>query len=327
MRKGWHKFTFGLFLLLFVLIIYTIWDNNRVKVVNQDIVIDNLPDELEGFKVLQVTDLHEKKFGANQERLIELINSIDYDAIIFTGDMLISENSKNYEPFYTLLEGINNKEHALFVPGNTDPSSYEVFQENKLSKVEFMEGMEKRGVKLLESEYTVEKRDASLYFVDFELSILNQKKKVVIPEGANSKEWLLMKHRNQLLDDLSNLYRAIKPDDVLIALNHYPIVDSRIDQIRDDPNQVFREFDLILAGHYHGGQIRLPFVGALFVPEPYYKRSGLFPPQDRVKGLWEYKQTKQYVSTGLGSSQTISFLKFRLFNTPEINVLSLKRNR
>jgi len=43
-----------------------------------------------------------------------------------------------------------------------------------------------------------------------------------------------------------------------------------------------------------------------------------------VKGLWEYKQTKQYVSAGLGTSDAIPFLKFRLFNPPEINVLTLK---
>jgi predicted MPP superfamily phosphohydrolase len=40
-----------------------------------------------------------------------------------------------------------------------------------------------------------------------------------------------------------------------------------------------------MAGHYHGGQFRIPFVGALFVLEAWYEKSGLFPPQDRVKGL------------------------------------------
>ncbi|MGM0874200.1 MAG: metallophosphoesterase [Bacillota bacterium] len=322
MRKAGGKFLLGLLLLIMVLVIYTVWDNNRIKVVEQEIAINNLPEEVDGFKILQVTDLHEKVFGTNQERLIEEINSIDYDAIVFTGDMLISGNSSNYEPFYELLEGINNKEHALFVPGNSDPSSYVVDHEKKLKKHEFIEGMELRGVKLLESINSVEKGTSHIHFVDFELSILDPQMRAAIP--TEGKSAIYVQHRNQLLKEMSKL-GAANDSDVLIALNHYPVVDARIDQLMNNPNNEFREYDLIMAGHYHGGQIRLPFIGALFVPEPYYERSGLFPPQDRVKGLWEYKQTKQYVSAGLGSSQTVSFLKFRLFNPPEINVLTLKK--
>lgn len=113
-------------------------------------------------------------------------------------------------------------------------------------------------------------------------------------------------------------------DEIVIALNHYPIADERIDYIKKDPATEWVDLDLIIAGHYHGGQIRVPFLGALFVPEPWYEPHSFFPPQDRVKGLWEYAETKQYVSAGLGTSDAIPFLKFRLFNPPEINVMTLK---
>lgn len=321
MGKAGGRVLVGLFLLLVVLIIYTIWDNNRIKVVEQDIAIDNLSEEVDGFKILQVTDLHEKQFGENQEKLIEKINSIDYDVIVFTGDMLISGTSDNYGPIYALLEGIDNKEHALFVPGNSDPKTYVYDEHMNLKKHEFIEGMEKRGVKLLESIHTVETESTDIHFVDFELSIMDPQKQAARPTDAKIAKYV--QHRNQLRNEMSKL-DAANDSDVVIALNHYPIVDARIDQIINNPANLFRKYDLIMAGHYHGGQIRLPFIGALFVPEPYYERSGLFPPQDRVKGLWEYKQTKQYVSAGLGSSQTVSFLKFRLFNPPELNVLTLK---
>ncbi|MCM3650403.1 metallophosphoesterase [Metabacillus litoralis] len=323
MRKAGGKVLLGLLLLFIVLVFYTVWDNNRIKVVEQDIVIENLADELEGYKILQITDLHEKVFGENQERLIEKINSIDYDVIVFTGDMLISGTSDNYAPIYALLEGIDNKEHALFIPGNSDPKNYVFDQDKNLKKHEFIEGMESRGVHLLESFHSVEKGSSHIHFVDFELSILDLQNRLPIPTEVKSARRSIIQHYNLLLDEMSKLESA-NDSDVLIALNHYPVVDARIDQIKNNPANIFREYDLIMAGHYHGGQIRLPFIGALFVPEPYYERSGLFPPQDRVKGLWEYKQTKQYVSAGLGSSQTVSFLKFRLFNPPELNVLTLK---
>ncbi len=275
-----------------ILVIYTIWDNNRVIIVEQDIWVEDLPDELEGFKILQMTDLHEKEFGEDQQKLINKINSITYDVITLTGDYLKSQNSKNYSATYKILEGIRNNEHILYVPGNTDPIPYIVKNEIVI-KNPFLLGLEKREVKLLESVYTINRNGAVVQFVNFEESI----------KKPNLK-------RNSSM---------------LIALNHYPIVDVRIDQIKENPNQHFPNYDLIIAGHYHGGQIRLPFIGALFVPEAWYEKGGLFPPKDRVKGLWQYNHTKQYVSAGLGSSNAIPFLNFRFLNTPEINVLTLRR--
>lgn len=88
-----------LFIIVLILLIYTIIDNNRVNFVEQDIVIEHLSEDLEGFTILQITDLHEKEFGKDQSRLIKRVNSTSYDAIVFTGDMLDSKKSKNYGPF------------------------------------------------------------------------------------------------------------------------------------------------------------------------------------------------------------------------------------
>jgi len=330
LRKNLNRGMIGLLLLIVTLVIYTIWDNNRITVAKQDIIIDHLPKEFEGYKILQVTDLHEKEFGKDEKRLIQAINSIHYDAIVFTGDMLVNRQSKNYKPFYKLLEGIKNKENAFYVPGNEDPDVYHINSKGVLDKNEFVKGIEKRGVKLLESIYSIKRGKANIHFVDFEMSILEPSQQIqqingiVTPNYAKSKQYV--DYRNQLLKKMSILDHLTNSD-VLIALNHFPVVDARIDNIMNNPNLKFRNYDLIIAGHYHGGQIRIPFLGALFVPEAWNDSTGFFPPQNRVKGLWEYKQTKQYVSTGLGSSAAIPFLKFRLFNPPEINVLTLKREK
>lgn len=311
------------------IVIYTIWENNRIMLVEQHIEIENLPEELEGFKILQVTDLHEKKFGKGQTRLINKINGTEYDVIAFTGDMLETGNTTDFEPFYTLIDGIENKEHALFVPGNSDPEPYRTDRNSFFEQHAFIQGMEERDVDHLESVYTVRSNSANVHFVEFEQSL--HKTERVLRElerqyqnTDNHVYQEYLKHRMHLLKEM----RAVdgsNEDDVLISLYHYPVVDLRMDIHIDDPDAVFREFDLMLAGHYHGGQIRLPFVGALFVPEPYYERSGLFPPQDRVKGLWEYRGVKQYVSAGLGSSEALPLFNFRFLNPPEINLLTLKR--
>lgn len=297
-------------ILLFLIILlasFTIHENNRITIAEQYVLIDGLPEDLEGFTILQITDLHEKWFGDGQEKLLDAIHSVDYDAIVFTGDMLDDPESKNYAPFYTLIEGISNKEMAFFVPGNTDPESYILGESYPTERDAFIKGMELRGVQLLESVEKVDWGDSSLYFTYVENSLLHG--------GSREMEEELQRELS-ILDTLQD-------SDVLIGLNHYPLPDARIDELKVDDLYQFHNYDLIIAGHYHGGQIRLPLLGALFVPEPYYQWDGLFPPRDRVKGLWSYEDTKQYVSTGLGSSDAIPILKFRFLNPPEMNILVL----
>ncbi len=317
-------------ILALFLIGYNIWDNSRVITVEEDIVVEDLPEEFEGFKILQISDLHEREFGSNQEKLLEAINSVDFDAIIFTGDLLNGLESKNFDSFYTLLDGINNKKYAFFTPGNTDPEIYELNSDGSLVKNEFVIGMEKRGVKLLESVQSISRNEARLSFVDFELSLMTPESQRQDYNGRVRPEYAILpeyhEYEKKLVDEVSEI-NSQSDSDVLIALNHYPVIDAKIDYIKNQKNYEFRHYDLIVSGHYHGGQVRLPFIGALFVPEPWYDNGGLLPPQDRVKGIWEYEDTKQYVSAGLGSSDAISFINFRLFNTPEINVLILSKDK
>ncbi|GAF65387.1 putative phosphohydrolase [Bacillus sp. TS-2] len=291
--------------------------------VEEEIFIENLPEELDGFRIVQVTDLHEKEFGKQQAKLIKKIEQTPYDVIVFTGDMLDGRNSTNYTPFYELIDGISQKEHALFVPGNADPPSYVVSEDQTLQKSPFIIGMEERGVTFLESLYSIEKNGTTLHFVDFEISTINDRELEQSSSlNMSAQSALVQSHHLQLSKELHSIDES---NSLIIALNHYPVVDEYIDYLSSDSSRVLRAYDFIMAGHYHGGQIRLPFIGALFVPEPWYPNNGLLPPQNRVKGLWEYNGIQQYVSTGLGSSSFIPFLKFRFLNTPELNLITLKR--
>lgn len=325
MKKIGGRILLGFLFGFVALVIYTIWDNNRITIEKREIVLEDLSEQLEGFRILQVTDLHEKEFGNDQSGLIDSINKIIYDAIVFTGDMLDSPESTNFDPFYTLLEGISNKKNAWYVSGNADPYSYQFTPE--IEKSAFIKGMEKRGVELLESMEMVGVDGAKIYFVNFELAIVQDPEHVgrsngvVTPPYDSNEKYEA--YRENLWTQMPD-FEEVDDSAVIIALNHYPAADNRIDYIQKSPNKVLRDFDLLVAGHYHGGQIRLPFIGALFVPEAWSKNS-LFPPDNRVSGLWEYNQLKQYVSTGLGSSDAIPFLRFRLFNPPEINLLTLVR--
>ena len=60
---------------------------------------------------------------------------------------------------------------------------------------------------------------------------------------------------------------------------------------------------------------------AFFIP--HVNKGKLFPQQDEVSGLKDYKLFKQYTSRGLGANFPLKILQFRLFNTPEINIIKL----
>ncbi|GIN61991.1 phosphoesterase [Robertmurraya siralis] len=310
MKTLLRKKLWAMMIILMIMCGYIIWENNRIVVVEESIPIRELPEDLEGFTIVQITDLHEKVFGKEQSKLINMINSINYDAIVFTGDMLVSPESNNYAPFYTLIEGIRKKNIAYFVPGNTDPQSFIIGEKEVYERDRFIKGMEERGIKLLDTIEKVKVGSSNLYFTYFENSI------ALLEQSEQDKKLDPYIERLLMLEQYFD-------SEVLIALNHYPIPDDRIDLLKEEER--LWAYDLLIAGHYHGGQIRLPFIGAVFIPEPYYLWDGFFPPQDRVKGLWNYNGIQQYVSTGLGSSDAISFLNFRFYNPPEVNVLTLKK--
>lgn len=72
--------------------------------------------------------------------------------------------------------------------------------------------------------------------------------------------------------------------------------------------------DLVLCGHAHGGQIRIPFIGSLIAPD-----QGFFP--KHYQGMHDYLDTSVVISRGLGRS----ILPLRLFNRPEIVVITLHK--
>jgi len=73
-------------------------------------------------------------------------------------------------------------------------------------------------------------------------------------------------------------------------------------------------------------EVKLEFLlcGAMFVPTKNPKES-FFPDKEIVSGLYNYENVSQYVSSGLGASKKIPFLGFRLFNTPQIDVIRLMK--
>lgn len=305
--------TIVLFATLLILVVYHVYDNNRI-VVKQDVVfIENLPPQFQDFTILQITDLHGKYFGQNQAYLTALINTLEYDIIAVTGDMETSSNS--FDPFIALLEGIKNKENLFYVNGNSD-LAYDFLTG---TKTDSGQKIEECGCILLDKPYPLMREGQILWLVD-DLSTsyrdLNPYQDVPRTRFRSDIEYIAYQEH---YGDLGTMADRIKESsDLTVALAHIPRTQTELEKMVSPVN--FWGSDLILAGHYHGGQIRIPFYGALFIPARSPFLENFFPDQRYVSGLIAGNNVQQYVSRGLGSSN----IPFRLFNTPEINLLTLK---
>lgn len=269
-------------------IAYNVIDNNRVKLVLEEIAIENLPIEFDGFKILQISDLHCKSFGKEQRRLLKKINSIDYDMIALTGDMGNYRFTDDIKEFIDLLDGIEDKENIFYVAGNNGPVAID--KENR-EVTEMGKFLQSKGCNILEKPYLIKRYNKRLWvskYLDKEV------------------------YYNYNLD--------IRNEDIKIAVCHYPRNEGFFEKVA---SKKIPHYDLILAGHYHGGQFRIPFKGAFYVPD--ITGDCLFPSKEKVNGLTTWNGYNQYVSRGLGAGGRVKALQFRLFNTPEINILTLRR--
>ena len=135
--------------------------------------------------------------------------------------------------------------------------------------------------------------------------------------------------RLRQLQKLDESIRLMAPEDAHIALSHYPPTREYIDvtqqlgEAEAEPYTFLPTVDLVLAGHYCGGGWKLPFLGALYVPDITLDRHGWFPAKDTVEGLRMLGTTQLYTSPGLSVTDKILLPNFRLFNPPTVTLITL----
>lgn len=105
--------------------------------------------------------------------------------------------------------------------------------------------------------------------------------------------------------DVINTDLVLNKEDFNLVLCHRPYAPEVFNKVNAD---------LVLCGHAHGGQVRLPFIGGLIAPD-----QGFFPKYS--EGMHDYLDTSVVISRGLGRS----ILPLRLFNRPEIVVITLHK--
>ena len=273
----------GLLILLAAFSAWVYWGNTSIQTTQVRIGSKKFPASFDGFRIVQISDLHNARFGAGQSRLLGAVKEASPDLIAVTGDLIDSRRT-DVEKAMELIDGAVLIAPVYYVTGNHEARTgqYAVLKRR----------MEEAGVSILKDEgATIRRRGDSVRLLGLEdpafvgrektnaenAAVLDgEMKKIPVENGGYA---VLLSHRPELLD-------------------------------------VYAEngVDLVLCGHAHGGQIRLPFIGGLFAPN-----QGFFPKYS--EGVHEKGRTKMVVSRGLGNS----LAPVRINNRPELVVVTLTR--
>lgn len=224
--------------LLIIIIAFLYWQNNDIVITDIDINNRNIPSNFDKFKILQVSDLHNKKFGKNQSKLVNLTNKINPDIIVVTGDAIDSRKT-NMDIAIDYLSQIAKIYPTYYVSGNHERRIKEYNR--------FEELLIQNNVKVLNNQYE------NIKIGNEEISLIGMKDISFIKSKDKRKEYL---------STLKDIKKAVN-NDFTILLSHRPeIIDIYSES----------KVDLVFTGHAHGGQIRLPFTDGLFAPN-----QGLLP--------------------------------------------------
>lgn len=278
MNKKIHLTRKAKLIILFLLaaaVVFSVWQNNDLTVSDYEYESQKVSAGLSGYKIVQISDLHNKMFGKNQKRLLDAVKVLEPDIIVITGD-IVDRFHTDIENALVFVRGAVELAPVYYVNGN---------HEICLSTEELDElygGMREAGVIILnnQSKY-IGTDDTGFYLVG-----------VNDPDNGNSDILMSLTAQNSS-DEKLNILLAHEPQYV----DYYSRCGA----------------DIVLCGHAHGGQVRLPFIGGLVAPG-----QGWFPKY--TSGEYAVGNTTMIVSRGLGNS----IAPIRVFNRPEIVSVTLK---
>lgn len=249
------------------------WQQNGLS--SETISVTSAPDGFAGYRIAVISDLHGKEFGEDNEKLIDYVRDLEPDLIAVTGDLIHDQDQMAM--VRPVAKGLASIAPTYYVTGNHEWAAKVV--------PELEELLEACGINVLSNEY------------------------VMLSEGGDQIALLGAEDSNGYADQMTvgELADQVRQEQGAV----YTILLSHRNNHYDQYQQA--RVDLTLAGHAHGGLIRLPTTDGLIGP----KRE-LWP--QYTAGLYDLSYGQMVVSRGLGNQ----FPCFRLFNRPDVPLVVLE---
>ncbi len=226
--------------------------------------------------IVVIADLHSCRYGKNQRTLVCAVEETQPDLVLLAGD--IFDDNLSHERARMLVEAMAERYPTYYVSGNHDYWSEEI--------EEIKQMVRDAGAEVLDGQcanITIGEQSISICGIDDPTYIGEDAVKTQLEEAATAREAefsILVAHRPEMIEDYLDY-----------------------------------DFDLVVSGHAHGGQWRIPgILNGLYAPD-----QGLLP--EYAAGRYEYEGTVHIVSRGL-SRENLPIP--RIFNRPELSVIHLK---
>lgn len=309
--------------------------NRYVRLETQAITLPSLPRQLEGFRILHLSDLNAASLGSEQANLATALGKEGYDLVTLTGDML--GKSGRVQPLLSALSLLKPEVPVLFIAGDSDPGPLLAVPHGSGEvKEAWVQTVEATGAIYLETPYRLEHNGQVLWVCPGDLFTLDLRSAVfalqeqisLLQASENPYEPLTgaqlrhATHRLEVVEASLLALEQVKEGEVIIALTHHPYTPEQLGELaaRAKAGEVVPH--LVLAGQFNAGQARLPGLGPIYIPKQSDGRGGFWPGDEGFVGLSITKGLPQYISPGLGTSGYYP-LPLRLFNRPAISLLRL----
>ena len=253
----------ALFILVAILVLWIIWGNTALILSEYTVSSSKLPEAFSGFRIVQVSDLHNTQIGNDNSKLLEMIQNAQPDIIVITGDLIDSWKT-DLDVAVDFVGSAVQIAPCYYVTGNHEAriAEYDTLKQNLIEL----------GVTVLDDTAR------TIQYQGSEISIIG------INDPSFYAYYLIGDEEASVENSLNSI--GIEKDQFQLLLSHRPEFFSVY---------VNYGIDLVFSGHAHGGQFRLPILGGLYAPN-----QGFLPQYD--SGINQDGNTSMVVSRGIGNS-------------------------
>lgn len=270
--------------ILLLSVIWIIWGNTALELNTYTIACNDLPATFDGYRIAHISDLHNTEIGKNNIKLLTVLRNAKPDMIAITGDLIDSRNTDVNVALEFVKEAVKIAP-CYYVTGNHESRipDYHVLKD----------GLEELGVIVLKDEkLEIQRAGEAITLIGAD-------------DPSFHSDYIYVNNQTIMAQKLEALLSDEHSFTVL--LSHRPdLFETYADS----------GLDLVLTGHAHGGQIRIPFVGGIIAPD-----QGFFP--EYCDGLHTKENTSMIISRGIGNS----LFPFRFNNRPEVILVELNKTK
>lgn len=271
--------------LVIVLFWVALWDSNRFVVKKYTFYSDKIKKDC---RIVFLSDLHNKEYGAGNERLLQAIEEASPDIVLIGGDMMTAKPGADFQKAVDFILKCAEKYPVYYAFGNH----------------EYRTRIYAKAYGTMYADYMKNFAESEIRFLDNESCVLPEYG-VRLTGLSLSKEYYKRFSKKKLADDyLQKTLGEADDASYQILLAHTP---------EFFPDYVAWKPELVLSGHMHGGVIRFPGLKGLISPS-------LFPFPRYDGGLFEQSGSSMVVGRGLG----MHTIPVRIFNPGELVVIELQ---